>query len=350
MVILDTSSIVNFVTPYGSKVFPIDYTNMPEIIDGIVNTIESIVLYDEIYVDSHSINRNKIKYPIIDNFVNFFSINLINNYIEVDIYDHIIPMLGSIISTPKSKDLFRTHINRWMTDEIGVREVYPSTSWGEVEKLLPDTVIDISKILKTKLEIDPESTGAACIVLLRTFYYFSLQHLLKCDLILHPMKANYIESDPGSFETSIIDIFDKEVRAKFYDRKNKWLNTKDASFKIPMLAYHIIKQSQSWDDMILKIKELRDSKEAVKFRKGIRSLKRAFQSNDNLSMDQLFSPLNEAAEIWSQNIAHGLKTRTVNITLPIINISTDFSIREPRIFSDSGQQVLLFIHKLLRYS
>jgi len=348
-VVLDTSSFLAFC---GSQRFnfPVEkFSGFYRVQPGFENTLEAIILYDLVHLDGPSIRRNDYAIETFEGLKDVVKLIELSPKDEGNCYSSILELTNHIDANPNITDLFRGHTQTWMTDECGAGHTYPSSSWSDVERVLPENLLQIAQELKISFGSYLPFSGAACLALIRTFYYQGLQKQLGYNLLLDPWKGYFYEN--ASYGSSIVNMFDKTVRDNFIQRKRKWLSNQEVNIKIPMLSQYILNKIKSWDELLPICLDLRQSNLAIAFREGITHLVDAIEKNDNIMVDEILSSLEWAQVSWSKNLSSTIQPKEkVTFTVPIINLGTEFNIKDPLLTKKPADKILIFIHELLRGS
>jgi hypothetical protein len=269
--------------------------------------LEAIILYDSVHLDGPSVRRNDYALETFEGLCDVVKLIEMSPEDEGYCYSSILELTNHIAANPDVIDLFRGHTQTWMTDECGAEYTYPSSRWSDVERVLPENLLPIAQKLKTSFGSYLPFSGAACLALIRTFYYQGLQKHFGYNLLLDPWKGNFYES--ASFGPSIVNMFDKTVRDNFIQRKRKWLSNQEVNIKIPMLSQYILNKMESWDGLVPICLDLRQSKLAIAFREGITHLVRAIEKNDNVMIDEILSSLESAQISWSKNLSNTIQPK-----------------------------------------
>jgi hypothetical protein len=192
---------------------------------------------------------------------------------------------------------------------------------------------------------------------LRTFYYDALHQMAGCDLVLHPLKASVYE--PPADESakvlgkSVLDNFDADVRREFYERKARWLARRDTRIETPMLTEYVLRQCKSWSDLPQVVSDLRESRQARRFRTGITELNEARLHDDNKEIDKILAALDAARLEWQKALpAGGLKT-TITLSVPflrVLGVEKDFRVPDVKLNKSAADRLLGFVHLLLQKS
>lgn len=351
MVIIDTSSLIEFVQGEERHISPKDFDNLLDIREGIINTIESLVIYEKNYIDGPSIDRNIPKFELLKYLSTFFTKIPLSEEEEKSIYISTKPMIDKIINNPNFSLKFNDYNQSWMKNEMGLHYGFPSAQFFDIEFLLPSHLKKLALKLKDTFKLNQTYSEAACISIIRAFYYMSLQRKYSCNLVLHPMKGSFQSQNSNQYSLNIIDLFEDTVRKEFYNRKNKWLSKASIDLKIPMISSYVLKKSNNWKEVIDNTIELRDSKEARYFRQGMNELIQTIRENDNFSLDKILSNLEKAQKKWSQNLGESLSPkRKISFSIPIVNIGTEFEIQDIDFTKSTDEKILLFIHEVLKKS
>jgi hypothetical protein len=310
---------------------------------GLSNTIDALVLYERVKVDGLSCERNIPKYPGLIPLLPHFEVVRLTHDEEQGAYGSIEALRDHIQGSAESADLFRGHTEAWMTAECNGGYPYPSARWDDVEMGLPDDLKHWAQLLR-----GTAIWGAACVSLLRTFYYQSLQEMIGGDLLLDPWKGAFYDRDKGP---DILAIFDEKVRLEFIERKKKWLGVKPVDFSCPLLTSYVLNKSNQWSDVIKITLDLRDSKEARSYRTGIQELRNAIESHDNVVLDEIITGLESAANGWGKCLGTPIvPNKRIKLSVPFINLGIDLDIPDRRLRKTTADKLLVFIHKLIRYA
>lgn len=338
-VIVDTSSLIAFemATYDGGTPAEISYREM----GGVSNTIDALILYARATVDGLSCERNIERYPGLERLISNFEVVTLTAPEEQRAYGSI-EVLRDHIHGSAGSELFRGHTEQWMTAECNGGYPYPSARWDDVEQGLPPELRHWAQLLR-----GTAVWGAACVSLLRTFYYQSLQQMIGGDLLLDPWKAAFYDGA----RPDILSIFDETVRKEFKQRKEKWLGIKPVEFSCPMLTSYVLNKSRQLSDVLDIALDLRESREAVSFRQGMRELREAIEKSDNVLLDEIMAALEDAAKNWSSRLGTPIvPDKRIKLSVPFINLGIDLDIPDRRLRRTTADKLLVFIHKILRYA
>jgi hypothetical protein len=376
-VIVDTSSLLSFALIVGRYKGYGDEFDKPSTFDnallnaplyssnwvGFENSLEAIVLYDNLLIDGASFKRSKAKIPELELFEEFCQVVEVSNLDEQRYYASIEAFYENIKGNKDTINLTSLDLSRPLMEEVQDIDKYMNRSvweWQYIEEYLPDYLRNISISLRAILgEFTPDAS-ASLLAILRTFYYQALQASLNTDLLLHPWKGHHYE---GFYKTkakigvpspaSIVGMFESRVRDKHFERRETWLG-KGVSFKYPILTHYILNKASSWNDLLKVCMDLRNSNKAKNFRKEINFLRDSIESGDSFAVDEILSSLENQAEIWSKKLNTPVgQTREVTISLRLVIANAGFKVNIPdkKIGkSSSGEKILIFMHELLQYS
>jgi hypothetical protein len=316
----------------------------------IYHAIESLVLYEDLILISPSLQRIQNTYVDSDNILSNFKLVNLSNEEEIKIKLEASHQFLERITMPDCMDLLTSLSKDQKRDEISMHKGVRSIDWEYIEYILPDFFKPMSSLFKDKFGLDYLYFESACYALFRTYYYLSLQSKYSCDLILHSLEGDFIKKSQSEYPKVIIDKFENDVKKKFLDRQNDWLRLQ-VEINYPMIVSYVINKSNSWKDVLKNTLELRNSKYARQFREGINELTETIKQNDNKKKDEILAGFENAKNIWSKSLASNLlPNQKLTITLPFIEIGTEFEFKRMTLNKKTDQKILLFVHELLRFS
>ncbi|MBV8884594.1 MAG: hypothetical protein JO235_11445 [Chroococcidiopsidaceae cyanobacterium CP_BM_RX_35] len=377
-VIIDTSSLLSFALVTGGYKGYGDDFQTPSILNsairnvpyrsvwiGFENTLEAMVLYDNLLIDGSSFERSKIRVPEIEVFEEFCELVKVSNSEEKKYYASIQAFYQTIKGNSYTTELTSLlEINRSLMEEVEDLDKCLSRSvwrWEDIEEYLPDYLREIANSLKAIMgEFTPESS-AALINILRTFYYQALQLSLNTDLLLHPSKGHHyndfyktrIKTNIPS-PASIVGMFDTKVRESYIKKQEDWLG-EGITFRYPILTQYLLnKTDNSWKDLIRVCVDLRNSDKAKNFRREVNILRDAIESRDRITVNEVVASLEKQAEVWSRNLGAPIGlTREVAVSIPLIIVNPEIKLDVPDKKLGKkypGEKILVFMHELLQYS
>ncbi len=340
---------------------------------GIDEAIEAFVLYDEVLLDKPSIQRNAERLPQILELSNLGAPLWENDStLESRVYKQVLKAYIPRIDSLETEiiHLFQNYTHRWMSGEggicmaaeLGVDRYYPSADWRDIESELTEEAAAAFQSMRQRYSEHGSYSGGTSALLLRTLYYDCLQQLARANLVLHPMKAQFVKglrkrsssvlarSAPEHVGSKLIDIFDEKVRQRFYERKEMWLGHRDLGYEVPMLTAFVLNKCKSWGDIVKVVEDLRNDQHAVRFRTSVSDLLDAAENHRNEEVDAILSQLAAATENWSKDLRIEQRKRKITVTVPLINVATDVEVPEIKLSSTSGDKILVFIHSLLAES
>ena len=315
-VIIDISSILAVDKFMSFELSREDFFNKyvcpDDLIAGVSNYIEALVLYDNVWIDKYYYMINKERFN-----QEFFKTNFNCSLLPVtqnkhdEIYRRLEDVIGSLPEGMQNKTLGE----------------YISTS------LLPGTALLNNDYAFTRLA-----------------YYLALQEEYGYHMLLHPYKG--FSYDKAGDSSCIINSFEENVRKKFYEEKKKYLAQREKfEIKLPMIAKYVLNQCKSTKDLLNTVIEIRHSNKAKAFRKGISELEQAIQNDDDKKVNEILVSLLEAEKKWSENIIESLgkgfafEVNLLSITLPVCMSSKYIGLIKPK---KTGDKILLFIHELIK--
>lgn len=363
-VILDTSSLIGFI----DFVYRFDYSRieaspkflerLSPVLELVENTLESLILYDVVYVDELSLNSTHIcdKLYKLDKLSNCHFLNL-NTAQKETIYKTVFSKLKLDTNYINSVlTMYGSEQNMFMDPHqnfslYGVKyfypEYYPYEYYG---KILDD--------FKKRLE-NHRIYDAGCKVnfdlpfyhVVRYFYYIELQHMMSSELVLHPNRNRLVQLFSGykkMYSNAIISQYEP-LRLKLYDRESEWLGIGDNSLLIPMVASYVLTRCKQKGDLFKIINDVRNSKEANLFREGLSELIRVVKQRNNKEIDKILISLEEARTRWNQSlhIHPTMRTKCISFSLPMIggigmDVDVPYSVE-----NKIADKLLTIIHKIL---
>ena len=366
--ILDTSTLITLaLAQRDQNIHKRDSHSMHAAYGGLDEAIQAFILHDNLVFDGPSVRRNIDELPQLSGYcklgAQLWKEDLtLEQRIYQSLLDTYVPRMEA---SENAIDLFRLHTEEWMAREVGVTTYYPSARWRDIESELTPQGMQLASELRRLFGNQTPFSGAACALLLRTLYYDRLQQMTSANLILHPLKGELIarigkdsalapsvmeESAGSDHLLNILDIFDQSVRKAFYERKNKWLGRNDLSYDVPLLTAYVLNKCREWADLSKVIEDVRESKQAVGFRRGIRDLLSASEDHRNEDVEDILQALSSAADRWSKDIREPRVTKKVKISVPIIGIGLDVDVPDKKLNRKASDRILVFVHMLLEHS
>jgi len=345
-VIVDTSTLIGLsLAAQEQAVPPRDTVALWHYHGDIDGGINAIVLYEDILVDQASVDRNLGDLPMLEAFAAFAS--HISGSPEASVYSAIeAKYLGQVQGSRKSTQLFGMHTDASTAREVGVARRYPSATWRDIERELGPGAKQLARGLREKLAPFVPSSGAACALLLRTLYYDELQRRSQTDLILHPAKAIFRDPTPGE-GSSVLDVFDERVRKAFSERKRDWLGRDELSVEVPLLSEYVLGQCKAWTDLPKVLADLRHTKQAREFRRGIEALCSALKARDNVTVDKILGQLEAQCQQWEVQLGILRRTKKIRLSVPLIGVSTEVDIPDNTLSKSAADKIIGFVHLLL---
>jgi len=363
-VILDTSTILDFARfsrMFTRSDFPyikIDLKENSEIIESIENTIEALILYDEVLIDETSFFFNyKEENPILSDIANSCSFINLKEGQEEAIYRKISAKLkeGNFL-----KEITFTKIrDSSFTDYHPIYLAYEADKdnfffdRGSYEYYHNQFLLNINNGNFIECYNDTNPTIKQLFYhVIRCFYYHELQISNSSELVINPKRYELVQSMFESkkiYTNHIVKNFDNEVRKKLYSKEKNWLGEGDNSLLMPMVASYVFNKCKSWEDLYKVIIDVKNSKEAILFRKGLSELISAVKNRDSVTINDTLSFLDEAIIKWNQNLKSNplRQYRKISLSIPMIGgIGTDIDV--PYSFGNNiSSKLLTFIHKMI---
>ncbi|MEU4689758.1 hypothetical protein [Actinoplanes sp. NPDC023714] len=311
--------------------------------DSVV--IESLVLYDRVILDGPSIAYNR---------------HLLDWTADLDD--------GVEIFTPDQAERARLrHSAAAMFESVAGRTILPgaemlpiteiggamsSYSWDLViEELVryPESGPVLSEI-KNRLTEHTYHRGqlTTLATLMRLFHYLALQQAVGAHLLLDRQKAPDQDVPRYGFTGPIMENFTGEVRARYAQRRRRWLGDAIPELPVPALSRYVssVAQDRGWS-LGRAVTWLREQPEVVSYRSGMTELVRRFQAGDAAGADEVFVELDGAAERWSARLGAPAARRRVPVTLALPLVEAMVPVPVPRLRRTPGAKLLLLIDVLL---
>lgn len=354
-VLIDTSSIINFV----KLSYSIDQFSNPNaiikrhpldviLVDLIENIIEAFIFYDEILLDERSISQSLNNDTWVQMFERPYS-KLISTSAcnEKRIYTEIISKfelnntnLSSIVhSIPNDwAPFFDSHANLSIKGFIQNEEVIGSYYTQNLHSCIE--FIKKKQVEKYISEIPKQIIYE----IVRYLYYVYLQRQENAQLIIHPCRANI---------PIMLDVYNNPFKTFLSNANKIWgnrvhdiYNNHSDILPIPFIASYILNKTKSVENLFDVIEEVRNSKEAVKFRKAFNNLIQYVEKNDVSNLEKIQNEFRETLLNWEDNlnIVPGYRSKTINIMLPIVSFDIDI----PYIGGNrTARNLMTFLHKTL---
>jgi hypothetical protein len=116
-----------------------------------------------------------------------------------------------------------------------------------------------------------------------------------------------------------------------------------------MVASYVFNKCKSLEDLNKIILEVKNSVDAILFRKGLCELIQAVKNEDLVTLNDTLSMLDEAVIKWNQSLKNkpSGKYKTISLSIPMIGgIGTDIDV--PYFWEKNiSLKLLTFIHKML---
>jgi len=361
-VILDTSTILDFARfshMFIASDFPsikIDLKENFEIMESIENTIEALILYDEVLIDEKSFFFNyKEENLILSNIAKACTFINLKEGQEEAIYKKVFEKFDGT-SFLNENFSYRIYDGSFHDDPL-MSDYYADKDNFFLNSYYKDYLDEfLSNIKKENIGEFYNKTRPTLKQLLyhviRCFYYHELQYSNSSELVINPKRYELVQSIfnyKKIYTNKIIENFDNEVRKKLYTKEKKWLGVTNDSLLMPMVTSYVFNKCKSWEDLYKVIIEVKNSKDAISFRKGLSELISAIKNKDLVTINDTLSLLDDAIIKWNQSlkINPSRKYRKISVSIPMIGgIGTDIDV--PYSWGDNiSSKLLTFIHKMI---
>ena len=131
----------------------------------------------------------------------------------------------------------------------------PSSDLEHIRSAVPELAVQLEQFVSVLQRKGHPSRAAWAVPLIRLLYYQNLQERHQLHFVPHPTKATITHSErvKNTLGKSIIDYFDKNVRANFEKRKRDILGTSDLNMPLPLVADFVLHGVRDWSQLIDKI-------------------------------------------------------------------------------------------------
>jgi hypothetical protein len=293
--IVDTSALINL--GHFAHSMPKDerVNNMVRVVGGVEFAIEAMVIYDTIYVDGHSFEHHRWLIDPLDEEWDFIAVLPVTAAQRVAIQKAVSQsQLSRLANEPtfprEAKELLDSHLggSAYLSyNSFCASQQYFGSDERTIRQAIGDDDFEVLKAAKIIDRTDPP-TFIVLVQMLRALFYLELQRAFHCNLVLHPFKGIFVAPDQGIPRT-IIDVFDKEVRVSRAKLAHRWFGGTHTSFRIPLLTSYVFSHMEH--GLMAAIKLVRESKQAVRFRKGVSELVDAINADNTRAIDEALANL-----------------------------------------------------------
>jgi hypothetical protein len=368
-VLIDTSSLIDLALgfdernqkrPYGRLMYSMD------------EAIEAFILYDAVRVDGPSYHgfadglrttRYFREYAAdttrqrLQELSTFFDPVEVSDGEVVEIYSEAVNFLDQSLDpctdTYDEGSLYHRlpyHLGDDTSDmESGLIGIPSSDLEHILEDVTPELADQLKRFVSVLNRKGHPSRSAWAVPLIRLLYYQNLQWRHQLHFVPHPTKATIAQSQQMDdyLGKSIINYFDKTVRADFEKRKQDILGTSEFNIPLPLVADFVLHGVRDWSQLVDRIHKVRNSRECTHYRDTIKELTALLEQRNNAAVDKVMVELESAAEAWKDSLTPKMKKKSVRITIPIVGISFELEVPYRRFPRGTAGGLLVFIHKLL---
>lgn len=305
-------------------------------IESIANLIESLILYDEIFVDSLSMSLVKEAQFVFNSFSDVFSNNSIKE-------------TPKVLISSSSKILLNEFCRRKRDLPILSNFLAADESFLIDHLFEEDNVKDFFHF--EEMYFNPNLSYNYHI--LRTIQYLIYSSYLKCSYSPNPARSSIIKLfttyKRGSIRKDIVTFFDNETRKKYALEVKKVLPSSHLNLNIPLLLYPIVKSVSKGLDLKNSINALRGSPYALEFRKWCRELETSILKNDGITIQKYLKQLQEVALEWRNSLKiTKIAFKKIQIKDPFGLFSTNISLPYWNIKDRKKYRPFLFLHSLIK--
>jgi hypothetical protein len=308
-------------------------TKYPLYEECVSNLIESIVIYDRIYVPKDVLNLNFACKEIADMFPGLIIGE--SNHRTPDIHHHLIKdeVISQFLPLLGNKNPFEEYEKQHAEKIEQIGHPYVSS-------------IGITVPSRNRLPFKIRHTYY-------TWYCLNLAASLGVNYVPNPTRIKLFES-PNFMEQIPFTDFRRDV-LKFFQKVNRLSNERISEVfrsidqvELPFpLIYNYVRSEDS-SELVRKTIELRESASARSYREFCRELETAFQQGNKQFLDQKANEIKELANQWAISLAQKRPKKKVTLSTPFIGVaSTDIEIPWFDPFSSKRKPHFVFIHSLL---
>lgn len=367
--IVDTSTLIILAqAERNTSIRNKDAYGLRKTFGGIDEAIQAFILHDNLLFDGPSLRRNVDRLPELMKYCGFGKTLCEEDLtLEQRVYESMLKNHFPTLRKPEgTSEFFRMHTEDSLATEVEAGRYYPSTPYRDIaSELTPQGQLAARALLTLCQSFSKDKySGAACETLLRTLYYDQLQQLTSANLVLHPLKGQFMgwikadgsysgqqyHSDSWTTSRSILSMFDKSARRAFYERKQKWLGRGDLTYDVPMLTSYVLNKCSTWADLPKTISEVRESKQAREFRRATKQLLDASKNHDNREVDETLNALSSAADRWSIDLHEPTLKKKVKVSVPLVGIGIDVDVPDFKLNKNTADRLLVFVHMILSNS
>jgi hypothetical protein len=326
--------------------------------------LDSLILYDAIIVDSGSFKRNLAKTPSLRKLESIATFIHTTEEEITSCYNSAADVLGPLLVNPGKWliDALRRHIEPLDTVELAIDQnihFFPSTYWDDLAKELSAGEHKLTRVLEQMLGKNKPFSGAGLANLVRLFYYLVAQEEYQCSISLNPMKAIFlsgmqesrwdIEPTQDRISRTIVDAFDSTIKDEYLQRQEKWLGGRDLSFRAPILFDYVDRRTRGGKGIIATTLEIRDSREAKEFRKGVSALAEEIDRSSDRSVNLILSDLEKMTVTWQEKMKTPSRRRhrKINLNIPFITgLGDRITNLIPKRVETPSEKIFTFLHAM----
>lgn len=355
-VLIDTSTIVNF----EKLSFCIDRFSNPNaiiqrhpidvmLVDLIENVIEAFLFYDEIILDERSIKQSlgahAYNMELFDKpYCRFIPSSESE---EEKIYTDIISSFG--LTSAMVSSVVHSIPNDWAPfydqhSNLSLKGFIKNE--GITDSSYSDYVSSIIDSIQRKQfvnNIDQESSKIIYEIV-RYLYYIYLQKREDAQLMIHPCRDVLpSKMDINHYRLDWVLSMPNQI---WNDKVKERYGVMPNMLPVPFIAAYVLSKTKSFNEFVAVLEDVRNSKEAVNFRKAFNNLIQFDENNDDGKIERIRREFKEAILNWEDNlnIVPGYRYKTITITCPFVSFDVDV----PYIGGDkTSRKLLTFIHKTM---
>jgi hypothetical protein len=336
------------------------WTHGPDNDDRTSSIIESLVLFDRIILDAPSIAYNQYDLDWTAELSEGVELATLDEAQNAALDRRVAGMFESLAGAePFVGGERRDMLDLLPVNELGGDEM-PSFPWWAVLREIhryPDAGPVLSEIQNRAVDNfrhdrprgsynERELTLIA--TLIRLFHYLTLQEMFGAHLLLDRQKSLVRDVPRYGYTASILENFETEVRAKYEERRRRWLGESAPGLPVPALSRYIttVAETRGWS-LGRAVTWLRDQPQVKSYRSGMAELVRRLQAGDAAGADEIFVDLDEAAARWAVQLGAKPERRRLPVTIALPIVETALPLPLPKFRRTPAEKLLILIDVLM---
>jgi hypothetical protein len=307
--------------------------------ESLSNLIESIVIYDKIFVPADVLNLNSACREIADRFRGIKQGRKMD--LTPDLHHHSINMkiVNEFRDLLSKKHPFAPFENQEAYDIelIGRPDYWSPVYMGRHRDDLPLSFSDRH--------------------IYYAWYCVKLSAELGMNYVPNPTRVNLFQNTEfmrvrpfADFGKSLLEYF-KPLKKNYADRINDILKSHQVTLDLPLI-FSYIKSKGDYENMIAATLELRDSVPARGYREYCLELENALRRGDSNFVDSQIQEIKKLADQWSQSLTKKKAKKRFSFGFSFMgpnspSVNTDHEVSFPNPFASDRKPYFVFLHKLI---